>query len=521
MGSKIGVAAVAVAALSIGATAAVAERDRNGGQSGQSRDTRADYTPFEEFSPLASSSNCPGAPSGDDSEPYVLPPGYAQAIVAEESDPVVSQPPEGDSTVSEDLWDMNTQNEFGKDAGRYLYRTHEVGSAPPEADPETPGGGQVTVTDLKTGLTKNLADRNDWERFDGITWTPWGTILVAEEVIVQSARDPQVPQAEGGLVYELFVDKNDPSRLDPSREPITPGDGTNDTVQDGVRARPALGAKSHEGLRFDKRGFLYGIAESRGETNPAQSGAIFRFVPDEKGDLSSGVLSAYDSPNGKDGAGQWLPLDRDAVQVNADEAAAAAEVNRYERPEDVETGQSTGKDRLNGGNTLYVAITDNAGATNEEGVLNIDLSRKEQPFGYRYVGAGAGNASEPDFNAPDNLALDRSGNLAITEDGGGNGDDIFIAAPPNGHGDGDDDEGGSQHLPAASVERFASIKDCEAEGTGVYFALAGTERFARSNPNPEIRQLVNGETLFVNRQHSGQTSTVDQGIAIAPVDDDD
>jgi secreted PhoX family phosphatase len=322
-----------------------------------------------------------------------------------------------------------------------------------------------------------------------------------------------VPQAVGGLVYELFIDKKDPSRLDPSREPITPGDGTNDTVQDGIRARPALGAKSHEGLRFDKQGFLYGIAESRGETNPALSGGIFRFVPDEKGDLSSGVLSAYDSPNGKDGAGQWLPLDRDAVQVDADAAAAAAEVNRYERPEDVETGQSTGKDRLNGGNSLYVAITDNAGTTNEEGVLNIDLSNEEQPLGYRYVGAGAGNASEPDFNAPDNLALDRKGNLAITEDGGGNGDDIFMAAPP----DGDDDE----HLPAASVERFASIKDCDAEGTGVYFALAGTERFARRNPNPEVRQLVHGETLFVNRQHSGQGTTVDQGIAIAPVDDDD
>ncbi len=518
----IGAAAALAACIGgVGAATALADPD-DLGQNRQSINTRADYAPFEEFDPLASSSNCPGgAPSGRASDPYVLPAGYDQAIVAEESDPVTPQPPQGPSAVSEDLWDMNTQNEFGTDAGRYLYRTHEVGSAPSGADPAAPGGSQVTVTDLKTGETKNLADRNDWERFDGLVWTPWGTILAAEETIVATAADPQVPQAKGGLVYELFVDTSDPSRLDPSREQITPGDGTTDTVQDGIRVRPALGSKSHEGLRFDKRGYLYGIAESRGESNPAQSGGIFRFVPDRKGDLSSGELSAYDSPNGKDGEGRWQVLPRDAVQVDADAAAAAAQVNRYERPEDVETGESTGVDRISGGHTLYVAITDDGGdATIEEGVFNIDLRQKEQPFGYRYAGQGAGNATQPEFNAADNLALDRNGNLAITEDGGGNGDDIWIAAPPRADGD-DDDNGGERGEPAGSVERFASIKDCTAEGSGVYFALAGTERFSRHNPNPEVQSLVRGETLFVNRQHAGQTSTVDQGIAIAPVDDED
>jgi hypothetical protein len=61
---------------------------------------------------------------------------------------------------------MNTQNETGTNAGRFLYRTHETGA-----------NGAVTVTDLETDATRILAQRADWERFDGIVWTPWGTIL--------------------------------------------------------------------------------------------------------------------------------------------------------------------------------------------------------------------------------------------------------------------------------------------------------------------------------------------------------
>lgn len=430
-------------------------------------------------------------------------------------------------TPNEDLWDMNTQNEFGKDAGRYVYRTHEVGAGLAGSPPRAPGGAQVTVIDLKTGVTRNLAERTDWERFDGIVWTPWGTILAAEEVITAGAKDPDVPQALGGLVYELFIDRDEPWKLDPSRERITPGDGTTDDAQDGIRARPAVGAKSHEGLRFDKRGYLYGIAESRGESQrPPEtnvSGAIFRFIPDRKGDLSTGQLSAYDSPNGKDGEGRWLPLDRGAVQVDADREAFFAGVNRYERPEDVETGESTGKDLLNGGQTLYVAITDDSpldDPTFEEGVFNLDLRKKERPFGYRYIGKAVGNATEPPFTSADNLALDGEGNLAITEDGGpqGGGDDIWIAAPPA-----QDDDGGRRYEPARTVQRFASIKDCDAEPTGIYFALAGTERWS-SGPMNALKaydaETVNGETLFVNRQHAGETSPVDQLIAIAPEDED-
>lgn len=66
------------------------------------------------------------------------------------------------------------------------------------------------------------------------------------------------------------------------------------------------------------------------------------------------------------------------------------------------------------------------------------------------------------------------------------------------------------------------IKDCEAEPTGIYFALAGTERWS-SGPMNALKahdaETVNGETLFVSRQHAGETSPVDQLIAIAPEDE--
>jgi len=424
-----------------------------------------------------------------------LSPGYDQTVVAEESDPVTG----GTNT---DLWDMNTQNEFGKDAGRYLYRTHETNSA-----------GQVTVTDLKTGETKRLAQRPDWERFDGIVWTPWGTILAAEETNAASQPDPNVPQSQAGLVYELFVDRKDPSRLDPSRERITPNDGTTDTVQDGIRARPALGSKSHEGMRFDKRGYHYGISE-------VAPGGVFRFVPDRKGELAEGTLSVYKSANGQDGQGTWVPIPDAQAESNAQSAANGLQGNGYSRPEDVETGESTGHDPNNGGNTVYVAIT------GTDDVLAIDLSSKERPFGYFYVNnqprptSPTPNASA-EFDAPDNLALDRDGNLAISEDPPGNavGADVWIAAPPRGNDDNEDDAG--RHQPASTVQRFASLKDCVGEPTGIYFAVEETEEYAEDNPTLVEPELVNGETLFVNRQHAGQTSPVDQLVAIAPVDADD
>src|SRR5262249_30071351 len=81
--------------------------------------------------------------------------------------------------------------------------------------------------------------------------------------------------------------------------------------------------------------------------------------------------------------------------------------------------------------------------------------------------------------SPDNVALDRAGNLYITEDPGGSaptktrGDDVWFA-PFN-------QQSGAQSLP---IQRFFSITDCNAEPSGLYMSISN-------------------RTLFVSMQHRG------------------
>jgi secreted PhoX family phosphatase len=352
-----------------------------------------------------------------------LPAGYAQSLIA-------SQP------QFPDVPDMNPLNENGPQAGRFLYRTHELGS-----------NGAVSFTDLWTGETQILAQRAEWGRLDGIAWTPWGTLLIAEE-------------RAGGLVYEL------------------------DPQSGAATARPAIGRKSHEGMRFDPQGNLYTISES----NP---GYIFKFVPDVAGDLSSGqsyALKIVEPTGDRTGEARWVQLNQADVETNADAAAAAVAATGYNRPEDVEMANSTGNNR-GGANTLYLAVT----GPGDNRILGIDLREptggrdKETAFVYDYVRIGLNAPS--DFEWPDNLALDKNGNLYIAEDPAtapatGRGDDIWVAIPPN----------GSSHAPASEVVRFASLTDCNAEPTGIYFDLGGT-------------------TLFVHAQHRGGDG-LDKAVAI-------
>ncbi len=397
--------------------------------------------PFQ-FEPLPASVACTaGQP---ENRQFLLPPGYVQTVFAREGD--------GGST---DEWDQNTLNETGPEAGRFLYRAHE-----------TAQNGQVTVTDLQTGVTRILAQRADWNRLDGTAWTPWRTLLTGEELRrgrTPFGPDPAVPQALAGLIYEI--------------DPVT-----------GVSVpRPALGAKPHEGIRFDPQGNVYGISETAPVPVPpaGPGGYVFKFVPDRRGDLSSGQLYALKIvgfTGDRTGEAVWLPLDRAAVQVDADAAATAAGATGYTRPEDVEIATSTGNNR-GGSNILYVAVT------GEHRVLRIDLrepqggSSHASAFVSDYVRAGV-NAPR-DFENPDNLALDKNGNLYIAEDQDEpTGDDIWVAIPDNGH-----------HESAATTVRFASLYDCVAEPTGIYFDKSGT-------------------ILYVNVQHRGGPDTRDLAMMI-------
>lgn len=340
--------------------------------------------------------------AADWTNPFVIPAGFSQQLVADET--VLDIYGGG----ADDLADMNTVNETGQQAGRYLYRTHEVGS-----------NGSLSVVDLQTGEAKILVQDAGWRRLDGLRWTPWGTLLFAEETA-------------GGRLFEAFLDPTDP------------------TVVTRVEQRSEVGILRHEGIEALGDGTVFVIDELNG-------GSVYKFVPTKRGDLSDGQLyalkldgltdaeqkwssSTYDQ---KVGSFEWVALDMDQVVVDADAAANAVAATEFGRPEDVEVI----------GSTLYVANT------SEDRVVAIDLTENELSS---FVEAGLNlpvedaDAGVSGFNSPDNLAQGPDGRLWIVEDNYLS--DVFAASL-------DTDQDGA----ADEVEHFASLRDTGAEISGIYF----------------------------------------------------
>lgn len=354
------------------------------------------------------------------STPWIIPAGFSQQLVSGEASLNIYDGGRND-------WnDMNTVNETGFQAGRYMYRSHEVRG---EAE-----GGAVSVVDLKTGETKVLAQDPSWDALDGIEWTPWGTILFAEEIT-------------GGRLFEIILAKNDP------------------TTAAAVIDRPAVGRLAHEGIQMGPDGSVYVVDEFRGELE-GYGGGIYKFVPERRGDLSSGNLFALKVV---DGQGEWVgPIDASDARQSGTDAGATG----WNRPEDIEII----------GDTLYVAVTEgprNGGSSQlydgEVLALNLNslvVSSFVKPGVNVPVEIGIPGASgfQTGFDNPDNLAQTPDGKLVIVEDNVPS--DIWIASGDN-NGDGVADE----------VALFASLSDYGAEGTGIYFG---------KDP----------KTMYVNIQHS-------------------
>jgi len=381
--------------------------------------------PFS-FEPLIASGVAGSLPA---CAPIALPAGFEQVIIVQEKATCPGAKVTLDAVAGQsDLTDMNTVNETGAHVGRYLYRTHENGG----------GAAAISVIDMETLETKVYTAANfgivpAWSRFDGIEWTPWGTLLAAEE------------NGEFGRLFECTADGLDLSCVD----------------------RPALGRMSHEGIAADGDGAVYVADEDN-------NGSIYKFVPNNYGDLSSGVLYGLNIVDeGSDGisgtgSGEWVALVPGQNGVTTDPAVSAraaanqAGLTNFLRPEDAE---------LIGPNLYFATTTDNR-------VLQIPVNT-DKPFVTEFFGVNVGNVKgegvDPNYSlrSPDNLASDNAGNLYIVEDRDSRSD-IWVAGKDLDH-DGVSD----------SVSLFGTVTTLSAEGTGIYFS--------RTLPG----------AMFVNVQHAG------------------
>lgn len=378
------------------------------------------------FTPIKESAN---SADWDVAAPWKLPRGFTQSIVSGETDLNIY---DGGQT---DWPDMNVVNETGAMMGRFMYRTHELRGHP--------AGGAVSVIDLKTGETTLLAQDPGYQALDGIRWTPWGTVLFAEETT-------------NGRLFEITL--ND--------DMVTAA---------SIDERPAVGLLAHEGIDLDADGNIYVVDEHRGRSVGCNGvvpcgGGVYKFVPNRYGDLSAGELYAL-KVTGPDGTGQgeWVgPID----PLNARSSGSQFGGQSYQRPEDLEII----------GDTLYVAVTegprDESNKEFYEGrIIAIDLKTMT-----------VGNFIKPGVNVPveigkpgeaghqsgwdsaDNLAETPDGKLMIIEDNVPS--DIWIATTKT-----------NEYGASKGVWLFGSLTDPGAEGTGIYFG---------KDPH----------TLYVNVQHS-------------------
>ena len=168
------------------------------------------------FKPLDESAN---AADWDPAAPWKLPKGFTQAVVSDETNLNIYD------GGRDDWHDMNVVNETGKMAGRFMYRTHELRY--PANQPE---GGTVTVVDLETGETRILAQDPGYDALDGIRWTPWGTVLFAEE-------------KTGGRLLEIELNDDMMSAA-------------------AVIDRPAVGRLAHEGIDLDATGMFTSLTNT-------------------------------------------------------------------------------------------------------------------------------------------------------------------------------------------------------------------------------------------------------------------
>lgn len=338
-------------------------------------------------------------------------------------------------------YDMITANETGPDAGRYLFIPFETNQAGIQRiDQRT----QTVVTLWASPAAAPALE--SYVAFDASRWTPWGSLLTAEEAWTRRSGAP----SHYGRLLEV---------VNPLSAP----------VEIKLVHRNILPRVAHEGLAFDAQRNLYFIDER-------YQGHVFRYTsaqPHAKdGDTffaagQSFVLRVSDGMvTEATGAASWIPLTdtrgaplpgvvviTDPNGLTAIDGAlspllAAFRGTSFDRPEDIEI-----KTLPNGKQILFVATT------TQHKVFSIDLASNTVKLfaGQNTLDMATGKRAGAAFRNPDNLAIDAHNNIYIVEDQPGGVGDIWFAK--------DADHDGV----AETIGKWASLSTQGAESSGLYF----------------------------------------------------
>lgn len=352
-------------------------------------------------------------------------------------------------------WDMNTVNETGPHKGKFLFTVFETGQS------------GVQRHEIATGKTETIwysPQAGGTVSFDASYWTPWGTLITAEE----SWCSPAGCTSNYGRLFELKNPLTAPGIVGPVSA------SSNDGAQ--MVHQNVIPRTSHEGIQFDSAGNMYFIDELNG-------GSLYRYSPAASwGEIMSGRRDYFAAgqtsvlrvgtgnvPNAT-GAFTWVPI-TDALGAGLPGAITMTDSNGvtsvdarnttdlptfkgtdYQRPADMQIQTVKGVDYL------YVTTT----TTHEVYRLNL-ASNTISVFADRAstdlaTGSPVGSA----LANPDNLAVDHDGNIYIVEDrNGGVDDDIWLAKDLNQDGDLND--------PGEGLARWASNGTPGSEFTGLYF----------------------------------------------------
>lgn len=362
-------------------------------------------------------------------------------------------------------------------SGRYLFIPHEtlVGAGASRYD---------TWNDtMETLFAGNLEGINgdwsaDWGAFDPATFTPAGTLLVAEE------------WSGTGRVMEIV-------------NPLAPADKIR------IREVETIANTSHEGLRFSadsktlyfvdewNSGSIYKVVYKQANNYQAPGVTYVLVVDAYAGDPKLDYNRGSNIGAARTGVATWEPMTDKAGQPLTEISpfmngptdnpstnpetrggrGAADELNGtpYGRPEDMEVGHLA-----NGNEVIYFA------ATSENAIYSIE----ETGNGKAMVRLFASDSVTPKnvgfaattgvMNSPDNLAQDVHGNIYIIEDNPNSsavGGDIWFARDVNNDG------------VAESIDHFLSLRVGGSEATGMIFNPTNPYEFVVAVQHPASTDL--------------------------------